>query len=107
MFLENLSELQKILTHFVPVYHQVNSYPNKDNRLDAMSYCLKSVRAIPLDVNTTLKFDYFKNVLQSYEPTVKEIMVFANGYLAYSSLEKYEAEWWARYLLGCQEPFRF
>jgi hypothetical protein len=31
-----------------------------------MSYMIKTIRAIPLDVNTTLKFDYFKNVLQSY-----------------------------------------
>lgn len=68
---------------------------------------INTIRAVPLDVNTTLKFDYFKNVLQSYEPEVMDIMVFSSGYLAYSSLDKKITEFFERYLFGCVEPFRF
>jgi len=53
-----------------------------------MSYALKDIRLIPLDVNSTLKFSYFKNVLQSYDLSISHIMVFAYGLLAYSSLDK-------------------
>ena len=65
--MENLFELQKIIDYFVPKYQEINSYPRKDQKLDILSYLINTIRAVPLDVNTTLKFDYFKNVLQSYE----------------------------------------
>jgi len=68
---------------------------------------INTIRAVPLDVNTTLKFDYFKNVLQSYEPEVMDIMIFSSGYLAYSSLDKRMTEFFERYLFGCIEPFKF
>lgn len=99
--MDNLFELQKIIDYFVPKYEDINSYGSKDKRLDIASYMLKTIRAIPLDVNTTLKFDYFKNVLQSYESTVMDIIVFSHGYLAYSSLDKRVTEFFAKYLFGC------
>lgn len=92
-FLENLFELQKIIDYFVPKYLAINSYPRKEHKLDISAYLINTIRAIPLDVNTTLKFDYFRNVLQSYEPEVMDIMVFYGGLLAYSSLDKRVTEW--------------
>jgi hypothetical protein len=53
-----------------------------------MSYLIKNIRAISLDVNSTLKYAYFKNVMQNYDSAVKDLMVFANGLLTYSSLDK-------------------
>jgi len=40
-------------------------------RLDISSYIMNSIRALPLDVNTTLKFNYFKNVLESFDPNIQ------------------------------------
>lgn len=36
-----------------------------------------------------------------------DIMVFSNGFLAYSSLDKKITEFFERYLFGCIEPFKF
>lgn len=49
---------------------------------------MKDLRLIPLDVNSTLKFSHFKNVLQSYNPNILHMLVFAYGALAYTSLGK-------------------
>jgi hypothetical protein len=53
-----------------------------------MSYMIKNIRAISLDVNSTLKYTYFKNVMQNYDPAVKDLIVFANGMLTFTSLDK-------------------
>jgi hypothetical protein len=36
-----------------------------------------------------------------------DLMVFANGNLAFTSLDKKITEFFARYLFGCIEPYRF
>lgn len=53
-----------------------------------MSYLVKNIRAIPLDVNSTLKYTYFKNVMQNYDSAVKDLIVFANGMLTFTSMDK-------------------
>jgi hypothetical protein len=58
-------------------------------------------------VNSTLKFSYFRNVLQSYDSNVAHIMVFAYGHLAYSSLSKENTEFFANYLFATGEPYVF
>ncbi len=98
--MEKLFELQKVLDHFVPRYQEINSYPGNKYMLDISSYLVQNIRAIPLDVNMTLKFGYFKNVMQSYEPSVMDLMIFTNGVLTYSTLEKQTTEFFARYLFG-------
>jgi len=45
--------------------------------------------------------------MQDYDSAVTEMMIFANGYLAYTSLDKRTTEFFARYLFGTVEPFRF
>jgi len=72
-----------------------------------MTYSLKDIRLVPMDVNSTLKFMYFKNVLQSYDPTIAHLMVFAYGHLAYSSLNKENTEYFANYLFATGEPYVF
>ena len=62
IFLKKLAELQSILTKFVPSYED-NNRMEELKRLDISSYIMNSIRSLPLDVNTTLKFSYFKNVL--------------------------------------------
>jgi hypothetical protein len=62
-------------------------YANQ-GRLDVVSLAVRDVRLIPLDINSTLKFLYFRNVLQSYDQSIAHIAVFSNGLLAYSSLSK-------------------
>lgn len=69
-----------------------------EGRLDVMGLTVRDVRLIPLDINSTLKFLYFRNVLQSYEPNIAHIAVFSNGLLAYSSLNKEDTEYFANYL---------
>jgi hypothetical protein len=49
---------------------------------------MRDMRLIPLDVNSTLKFSYFKNVLQSYNQNIVHLVVYAYGVLAFSSLGK-------------------
>lgn len=87
LFLKQLPELQKILTHFVQSYHE-NNRIEEAKSLDISSYIFRSIRALPLDVNSTLKFNYFKNVLESYDQNLAEIIIFSNGLLAYSSFPK-------------------
>jgi hypothetical protein len=59
-----------------------------EGRLDTISLVVRDVRMIPLDINSTLKFLYFRNVMQSYDSNIAHIAVFSNGLLAYSSLNK-------------------
>lgn len=56
--------------------------------MDVMSFFMKDLRMIPLDVNSTLKFSYFKNVLQSYNANIMHLIVYAFGVLAFTSLGK-------------------
>lgn len=72
-----------------------------------LAYALPDIRYIPLDINSTLKFSYFKNVLQSYDQAIAEIIIFAQGLLAYSSLSKEHTEYFGNYLFGTGEPYRF
>ena len=62
---------------------------------------------MPLDVNSTLKFNYFKNVLESYDQNLAEIVIFSNGLLAYSSLPKEISAFFQSYFYGTGEPFRY
>ncbi len=59
-----------------------------DNYLDILAYTVKDIRLIPLDINSTLKFHYFKNVLQSYDKNIAHLMIFSTGLLAYSTISK-------------------
>ena len=63
VFRENFEELQHVVTHFVARFQDIYRY---DKYLDMLSFFMRDIRLIPLDVNTTLKFSYFKNVMQSY-----------------------------------------
>lgn len=76
-------------------YQEVFAY---EGRLDVVSLTVRDVRLIPLDINSTLKFLYFRNVLQSYDQNIAHISVFSNGLLAYSSLSKDDTEYFANYL---------
>lgn len=78
-----------------------------EGTLDVMSYWLRDVRVVPMDVNSTLKFMYFKDVLQSYDASIVHLMVFAYGQLAYSSLGKQHTEYFANYLFATGEPYVF
>ena len=69
-----------------------------EGRLDTISLVVRDVRMIPLDINSTLKFLYFRNVMQSYDNNIAHIAVFSNGLLAYSSLAKEDTEYFANYL---------
>ena len=75
--------------------------------LDALSFTLPTLRVIPLDVNSSLKFTYFKNVLRSYDPNIEYLVVFAHGMLAYSSLNPHDTHFLANYLFSTGEPYVF
>lgn len=81
------------MTRFQDVYKH-------DNKLDMLSFMMKDLRLIPLDVNTTLKFTYFKNVLQSYNANIAHLIVFAHGILTFSSLGKNTTQLIAKYLFS-------
>lgn len=104
IFRQKLGDLQKLITLFVGRYQEMFRY---EGSLDLVAYCLRDIRLIPLDVNSTLKFSYFRNVLQSYDGNVAHIMVFAYGHLAYSSLSKHNTEFFANYLFATGEPYAF
>ena len=85
IFREKFEELQKIITALVIRYQEIFKY---DQSLDIIEYFIKDFRQIPLDVNSTLKFTYFKNVLQSYDHKISHLIIFASSFLAYSSLHR-------------------
>ena len=85
VFRDSMHEYQKIVSSFVPKYKEIFKY---ETELNIINYCIKDIRMVPLDVNTTLKFLYFKNVIQSYDKNILYLAVFAHGILAYSSIEK-------------------
>ena len=87
VFLKRFAQLQKILTQFVVSYEE-NNRLDETKRLDISSYLLNNIRALPLDVNSTLKFNYFKNVVESYDSNLSDIIVFSHSHLAFSSLPK-------------------
>ncbi len=60
-----------------------------------------------MDVNSTLKFNYFKNVLESYDACISDVVIFSNGLLAYSSLPKEVTAFLLNYFYGTGEPYRF
>ena len=75
--------------------------------MDVMSFFMKDLRMIPLDVNSTLKFSYFKNVLQSYNSNIAHLIVYAFGILAFSSLGKETTHTVSKYLFSTGEPYFF
>jgi len=80
-----MHEYQKIVSAFIVKYQEIFKY---ETELNIISYALNDIRMIPLDVNTSLKFLYFKNVIQSYDKNIINLAVFAYGILAYSSIDK-------------------
>ncbi len=62
---------------------------------------------IPLDVNSTLKFSYFKNVLQSYNNNISHLVIYAFGILAFTSLGKNSTHLISKYLFSTGEPYTF
>ena len=72
-----------------------------------VSFIMKDIRLIPLDVNTTLKFTYFKNVLQSYNANIAHVVVYAHGILTYTSLGKNTTQLISKYLFSNGEPYFF
>lgn len=66
---------------------------------------MRDLRLIPLDVNSTLKFSYFKNVLQSYNSCISHLVVYSYGVLAFSSLGKNSTELISKYLFSTGEPY--
>lgn len=62
---------------------------------------------IPLDINSTLKFTYFKNVLQSYNQNIAHLLIYAYGVLAFSSMDKDETNLLTNYLFSTGEPYFF
>ena len=72
--LEKFNELNTTLDYFLFKYHLINSTeepPNANSKellpLCVTNYLFSNVRSVPLDTNSTLKFEYFKNVLKSYD----------------------------------------
>jgi hypothetical protein len=96
--------LQDIISALVLRYLEVFAF---EGRLDIISLAVHDVRIIPLDINSTLKFLYFRNVLQSYDPNIAHIAVFSNGLLAHSSISKDDTEYFANYLYATGEPYVF
>ena len=45
--------------------------------------------------------------MESYDPTVTDIIIFSNGLLAYSSLPKEINSFFAHYFYGTGDPYRF
>lgn len=78
-----------------------------EGKLDVLSFTFKDLRMIPLDVNSTLKFTYFKNVLQSYNQNIAHLIIYAYGVLAYSSLSKETTHIFSKYLFSTGEPYIF
>ena len=68
---------------------------------------MKDIRLIPLDMNTSLKFTYFKNVLQSYNANIVHIAIFAHGVLTFTSLGKKTTYLLSKYLFSNGEPYFF
>jgi hypothetical protein len=101
-----MDELQMILTRFIPAYEENNRMEDQ-KKLDISSYILKSIRALPLDVNTSLKFNYMKNVLESFDNNISDIIIFSSGLLAYSSFDKDTTLFFFNYFYGTGEPYRF
>jgi hypothetical protein len=62
---------------------------------------------IPLDINSTLKFTYFKNVLRSYNKKIEHLLIYAYGVLAFTSLDKDSAHLISNYLFSTGEPYFF
>lgn len=62
---------------------------------------------IPLDINSTLKFTYFKNVLQSYNQNIVHLLIYAYGILAFSTMDKDETHLLTNYLFSTGEPYFF
>lgn len=106
MFLKRFAELQRILTEFVVSYEENNRF-DETKRLDVSSYLVNNIRALPLDVNSTLKFNYFKNVFESYDQNLSEIIVFSHSLLAFSSLPKEITAFFQSYFYGTGEPFKY
>ena len=106
LFKECLSELEKILQNFIYSYHEINRL-EETKRLDISTYLFDSIRALPLDVNSTLKFAYFKSVMQNYDSNIAELMIFSNGLLASSTLSKEYTAFFARYFFGTGEPYKY
>ena len=68
-------------------YSELNRL-EETKKLDISSYIFSNIRALPLDVNSVLKFGYFKNVMESYDSNVSDIIIFSHGLLAYTTLSK-------------------
>ena len=102
----SLPQLEKILNSFTYSYHEINKL-EETKRLDISSYMFENIRALPLDVNSSLKFAYFQNVMKNYDENVEELMVFSNGLLAYSSLPKQYTAFFSEYFFGTGEPYRY
>lgn len=45
--------------------------------------------------------------MESYEPNLGDIVIFSHGLLAYSTLPKQTTEFFAQYLYGVGEPYKF
>jgi hypothetical protein len=56
--------------------------------MDISSYIFTSIRSLPLDLNSTLKFNYYKDIFENINPNLSDFIVFSNGYLVYSTLNK-------------------
>jgi hypothetical protein len=58
-----------------------------------------------LDLNSTLKFNYYKHLFESN--SVTDFLVFNSGYLVYSTLSKDLTAFFQSYLYGTGEPYQF
>ena len=45
--------------------------------------------------------------MESYDPTVTDLIIFSNGLLAYSSLPKEINSFFAHYFYGTGDPYKF
>ena len=104
VFRDRLHELQQLLVHLVGAYQELFCL---GDQLDALSYTMPTLRVVPLDVNSNLKFTYFKNVLRSYDENIEYLVVFAHGMLVYSNLNTQDTHFLANYLFSTGEPYLF
>jgi hypothetical protein len=70
-------------------------------------YHFGGIRHTPLDPNYMLKFNYFQSIMQSFDSSCGDIMMFYSGYLVFNTLPAEIALFMYNYYYGLGEPFKF
>jgi hypothetical protein len=103
---ERLADFSRIMTEFIARYVLLNEN-QITKKLDLNYYHFGGVRLTPLDPNYMLKFNYFQSIMQSFDSSCRDIMMFYSGYLVFNTLPADIALFMHNYYYGLGEPFRF